>query len=184
MSRLVGCVPRARCAQRRDRDVQDCDGRRQLRPDSAKPAVHYVDSTVLRTRIVILGSASCSAQSIFGPRPVSTRASVFNEDDTLLFGFDAAEGAEWRIWPLQRVRAVVRPRRQTRLLLKKHRRALIDIDRSSIETSQAPFTISYSGISLWPRSDELASGSRIRLRQLFAYIRSSRTASAPGTSGS
>lgn len=64
---------------------------------SAKPAVYYADSTVLRTRIVIHGPTPVVLgpdYSVRGLLPASTRASVFNEDGTRLYAFDAPEGTQ------------------------------------------------------------------------------------------
>lgn len=64
---------------------------------SAKPAVHFTDSTVLTTRVVIHGPTPVVLgpdYSVRGLLPSSTRASVFNKSGTRLYAFDAPEGTE------------------------------------------------------------------------------------------
>lgn len=64
---------------------------------SAKPAVHYTDSAVLTTRIIIHGPTPVVLgpdYSVRGLLPASTRASVFNKAGTRLYAFDAPEGTQ------------------------------------------------------------------------------------------
>jgi hypothetical protein len=64
---------------------------------SARPAVHFTDSTVLTTRVVIHGPRPVvlgADYSVRGLLPSSTRASVFNKAGTRLYAFDAPAGAQ------------------------------------------------------------------------------------------